>query len=503
MRTLYRARRVRTLSHPPLGEWVLVDERHVERVGVGEPPTADRTVDLPGAAIVPGFIDAHVHLTGTGLSAAGVPIDTARSGAEMLKLVDQGLADAPARLLAHGFDETRWEDPELPAIAELDALGDLPLILVRADGHLSLANTAAIAVSEANVEDGVEFDDLGRPTGVVRRGANLRLQAWFHESLTDHEVRELQLSAAALAASRGVTAVHEMAIPAARGRRDVEVLLEHRHRLPVDVVTYVADTDIPYVMDLGLETIGGDLSLDGSIGARTAALSQPYDDGYGFGVLYEDPEELSAFFRDAHAADMQVAVHAIGDAAIGQALEAWERVYGALDSRARRHFRARRNRIEHFEMPSSEHIERAAMLGLALSVQPAFDLEWGHEGAMYDRRLGPERALRMNPFAELVSRGLVVGAGSDAPITDLDPMLGLWALESHHEPEQRMTREQAIRLFTVGGATLANLEDKRGRLEPGMQADFAAYDLDPFTVEDPRGLRPILTVSRGREVYSA
>jgi predicted amidohydrolase YtcJ len=339
---------------------------------------------------------------------------------------------------------------------------------------------------------------------VVRRGANLRLQAWFHESLSDHDVRGLQLSAAALAASRGVTAVHEMAIPAARGRRDVEVLLAHRHRLPVDVIPYVADTDIPYVMDLGLATIGGDLSLDGSIGARTAALSLPYEDAQerGHGVLYEDPERLTLFFRDAHAADMQVAVHAIGDAAIGQALDAWERVYGALDSRGRRHFRARRHRIEHFEMPSAQHIERAAMLGLAISVQPAFDLTWGHTGAMYEQRLGQERSLRMNPFAELVSRGLAVGAGSDTPITDLDPMLGLWAIESHHDPEQRMTREQAIRLFTVGGATLANLEDKRGRLEPGMQADFAAYDLDPFTVEDPRGLRPILTVSRGREVYS-
>jgi predicted amidohydrolase YtcJ len=421
----------------------------------------------------------------------------------MLRMVGEGLAGGPARVLAHGFDETRWDDQDLPSVGELDALGEAPLILVRADGHISLANTAAIAGSEANVEDGVEFDDLGRPTGVVRRAANLRLQAWFHESLTDHEVRELQLSAAALAASRGVTAVHEMAIPAARGRRDVEVLLAHRERLPVDVVPYVADTDIPYVMDLGLVTIGGDLSLDGSIGARTAALSQPYEDGYGFGVLYEDPDELTGFFRDGHAADMQVAVHAIGDAAIGQALDAWERVYAALDSRARRHFRARRNRIEHFEMPSSEHIERAAMLGLAISVQPAFDLEWGHDAAMYEQRLGPGRSLRMNPFAELVARGLVVGAGSDAPITDLDPMLGLWALESHHDPDQRMTREQAIRLSTVGGATLANLEDKKGRLEPGMQADFAAYDTDPFTVEDPRGLRPILTVSRGREVYSS
>ena len=271
----------------------------------------------------------------------------------------------------------------------------------------------------------------------------------------------------------------------------------------MDVAPVVATMDIPQIMDLGLPSIGGDLPVDGSIGARTAAVSEPYEDGVGFGVLYEDPDALVGFFRDAHAASMQVAVHAIGDVAIDQALGAWERVYGGLDSRGRRHFRARRNRIEHFEMPSMAHVERAAVLGLGISVQPSFDLEWGHRGALYEQRLGAGRALAMNPFAELVSRGLVVGAGSDTPITELDPMIGLWALESHHDRSQRMTRDEAIRLWTIGSATLARLEDKKGRLEPGMQADFAAFDLDPFIVEDPRGVRPILTVSCGREVFSA
>jgi predicted amidohydrolase YtcJ len=503
VRTLYRARRVRTLSFPAAGNWLLVDERHVERVGVGEPPAADRTVDLPGTTIVPGFIDAHVHLTATGLFMVGIPIDRARSGEELLGLVAEELTHDPTRILAHGFDESQWANPALPSLTDLDELGDVPVILVRTDGHLALANTPALMESGALEADGVELDDHGQPTGVVRRGANHVLQRWFQQTLSPHEIRELQLEAASLAASRGVTAVYEMATPASRGRRDVEVLLEHRARLPLDVVVYVADKDIPWVMDLGLETIGGDLSLDGSIGARTAALSEPYEDDIGLGVLYEDAEELTGFFRDAHAAGMQAAVHAIGNAAIERALAAWERVYAALDSRGRRHFRARRNRIEHFEMPTMEQVERAAVLGLGISVQPGFDRTWGHPGAMYERRLGRARADRMNPFAELLSRGLTVGAGSDAPITDLDPMDGIWALESHHRPDQRLTREQAVRLFTVGGAMLAHLEDKKGHLEPGMQADFAAYDQDPFDVEDPRGIRPVLTVSRGREVFSA
>jgi predicted amidohydrolase YtcJ len=502
VRTLYRATRVHALGHAADGEWLLVDDRHVERVGSGQPPQADRTLDLPGATIIPGFIDTHVHLTGTGLSEVGIPLERARSAQELLGLVAEELTHGPTRILAHGFDETRWERPELPTLTDMDELGDVPFVLVRADGHISLANTAAIRESRAEEFDGVDRADSGRLTGVLRRDANAAVQRWFHEALSDHEIRELQLEAAALAAARGVTCVHEMAIPQSRGRRDAEVLLSHRRQLPVDTVVYMADLDIPYVMGLGLETIGGDLSLDGSIGAQTAAVSAPYADGDGTGARYLDADDLAEFFHNAHLAGLQVAVHAIGDAAIEQALSVWERVYRTLDSRRRRHFRARRHRVEHFEMPSPDQIERAAALGLAISVQPAFDAEWGHRGAMYERRLGEGRAAGMNPFGTLMARGLEVGAGSDSPVTPLDPMYGLWAFENHHDAAQRPSREQAVRAYTAGSARLAHLEEKKGRLEPGMQADFAAYEVDPMTAADIREIRPVLTVSRGREVFA-
>lgn len=505
LRTLYRASRIRTLSHRPDGEWMLVDGRHVERVGAGEPPASDYVVDLPGATIVPGFIDSHVHLTGTTLSNIGIPIERARSGEELLGLAAEEITHAPSKILAHGFDESHWDDPTLPPLTAFDELGEVPIILVRADGHLAFVNSAALGQADLWGLDGVERDPAGTPTGVVRREANQAVQRWFHQELSDHEVRELQLQAAATAASRGVTCVHEMAIPASRGRRDVEVLMEHRQQLPVDVVPYVADKDLPWLMDLGLTTVGGDLSLDGSIGARTAAVGEPYadvaEDGGGTGTLYEDEDELAEFFHNAHLAGMQVAVHAIGDVAIEQALAVWERVYRTLDSRQRRHFRARRHRVEHFEMPSDHQVERAAALGLAISVQPGFDAEWGQAGGMYEQRLGRHRSGPMNPFAMLQARGLEVGAGSDSPITPLDPMHGIWALENHHDATQRMDRDAAAWLFTTGSARLAHLEEKKGRLEPGLQADFAAYDEDPLAADDPRGIRPVLTVSRGRQVY--
>jgi predicted amidohydrolase YtcJ len=503
VKTLYRASRVYTLGHPAMGEWLLLDERHIERVGTGAPPHADRVMDLPGATIIPGFIDTHVHLTGTGLSVVGIPLERARSAQELLGLVAEEVTHSPTRIFAQGFDESHWDKPKLPTLNELDEIADVPVILVRADGHISLANTAALKESQAREERGVEIGEDGMPTGAVSQEANSRLQRWFHESLSAHELRELQLEAAALAAARGVTCVQEMAIPELRGRRDIEALLEHRSQLPVDVAPYVADMDIPFVIDAGLETIGGDFFLDGSLGARTAAVSEPYVDTPGTGILYRDDDEMAEFFHNAHLAGLQVGVHAIGDAAIEQAIRVWERVYRTLDSRQRRHFRARRHRIEHFEMPSSNQIERAAALGLAISVQPAFDAEWGSPGALYDRRLGWDRAAAMNPVTTLLGRGLEVGAGSDSPITPLDPMYAIWALETHHDAIQRMSREQAIRLCTIGSSRLAHLDDKKGELQPGAQADFAAYDADPLTEPQIRELRPILTVSRGRDVYAA
>lgn len=501
MRTLYRASRIHTLSPAGGGEWVLVDERHVERVGAGEPPSADRTVDLPGATVLPGFIDAHVHLTGTGTAQGGLDLSGAGSREELLAAVREHLAARPGRLLAPGLDESSWPEPSFPSLPELDGLSEEPLVLVRVDGYLSLANTAALAATGALEQEGAERDAGGRPTGLLRGEANARVQRWHFESLSDLEIRDAHLRATGLAASRGVTCVHEMAIPDKRGFRDVEVLLAMRSDLPVEVAVYVAVRDPSYVIARGLATIGGDLFLDGSLGARTAALLDPYADGEGSGELAYGDDELAEFLHNAHLAGLQTGLHVIGDAAIEQALRVWERVYAALDTRSRRHFRARRHRLEHFEMSSPQRVERAAALGLAISVQPSFDAAWGQQGGMYERRLGTARARGMNPFRTMMERGLEVGAGSDTPVTPLDPMLGIWALEAHHDPGQRMGREEAVRLFTVGAARLAHLE-KRGRLEPGSSADFAAYEADPLDVADVRELRPVLTVSRGREVHA-
>ena len=502
MRTLYRAARVHTLTYPQVGEWILVDGRHIERVGSGEPPAADRIVELPGATIVPGLIDTHVHLTPTGLALANEDVEAARSARELLDVARLRAKDGEGPVLLQGFDESGWDAPTHPTLADLDAATDRPLVIRRIDGHVALANSAAIDAAGLADVDGVERDADGRLTGRVAQAAIQRLGRWATGSLDDRAIQELQLRAAALGSARGVTTIHEMSMPLELGLRDLQVLLGHRSRLPLDAVPIAATMDIAQVIDLGLASIGGDLPVDGSIGARTAAVTLPYEDGEGSGACYHEDDALAEFFHAGHMAGLQVGVHAIGDRAIEQVLTVWERVYRTLDSRERRHFRARRHRIEHFELADPAHVERAAMLGLAVSVQPTFDLRWGHPGGLYETRLGWERAITMNPFRAMIDRGVEVGAGSDTPVTPFDPMLSIAACETHHDAAQRLSRFEAIRLHTAGSARVGRQEEKKGALGPGMHADFAAYDDDPMTVGSVRDLRPVLTVSLGRDVFA-
>lgn len=503
MRTLYRASRVHTLDHPRTGAWLLVDGRHVQRVGIGEPPEADRVVDLPGATILPGFIDAHVHLTSTGFSLTNAEVANAGSAQELLALArGRGRAEGEPVVSLAGFDETRWSDPTLPSARDLADVTDRPLVIARIDGHVSLANATAITFAQVAELPGCLRDADGVPTGVVVGEANRHLSRWLASSRTSHRIEELQLAAASAFAAHGVTSVHEMAMPHEVGDLDLQVCLANRGRLPVDTTVIVATMDVPRAVELGLPGIGGDLAVDGSVGARTAAVSTPYEDVGGTGTLFFADDELAGFFHDAHDAGLQVGMHAIGDRAIEQVLTAWERVYATLDSRERRHFRARRHRIEHFELPTDEQVERAAVLGLAASMQPAFDALWGRPGGLYETALGPARSSRMNRLRTILERGVVAGVGSDAPVTAPDPWRAVTAMEMHHDTGERLGRVEAIRAHTTGSAHLAHQEEKKGSLSPGRHADFAAYEVDPFEAEAVEGMTPILTVSLGREVFA-
>jgi predicted amidohydrolase YtcJ len=461
---------------------------------------ADRVVDLGDATLMPGFVDAHVHLSATGLADHGADLREARSVAEMLDRVRAAAARAADGLLwGDGYDETRFDLPELPTPAALaDAAGGRPVYLSRVDGHQGLATLDVLGDSGALDAAGCDRDQDGQPTGVTRGDANHLARRHALAGLPADTLLAAQDAALCQAARRGVVCVHEMGGPDIAGRRDFELLLDRVETLPIEVVGYWGDLDLEYVADRKLAQVGGDLFLDGSLGSHTAALSTPYEDRPdSCGALYHDDGELTELYVRASQAGIQVGVHAIGDVAIGQALRCARRAIKAVGPTA---FRGCRHRIEHVELLGADGADRMATLGLAASVQPAFDAAWGGPDGMYARRLGPRRAKSMNPFADLWRRGVPTGGSSDACVTPLDPWHGIASAVHHHRPSQRLGLPVAMEVFTFGGRVLARQERVSGIIEPGQRADLTAFAGDVLAADpaDLEGGEAIFTMVAGR-----
>jgi hypothetical protein len=275
---------------------------------------------------------------------------------------------------------------------------------------------------------------------------------------------------------------------------DVDALLAAD--VPVDLVVYYQTTRVESALGLGLPRIGGCILVDGGHEARTAAFLEPYaDNPQNYGVLYFTQEELNAFVWDAHSHGLQVAVHAIGSAAIDQALNAYEQALERLPRSDHRH------RIEHFEHPVPGQIIRAARLGVAVGIQPAFNHYWPHPH--FVASLGPERAARANPLRSLMQAGIPLGGGSDAPITPLDPFLGIQSAVAYSRPEERLSVDQALRLFTLDAAWLAFEEKRKGSVEEGKQADLVVLDRNPLKVPpaELQDIQVVMTIHRGEIVY--
>lgn len=502
--TLLVADRVVTLGHGRyLARALLVRGKRVVWVGDDPdraPPHAAR-VDLAGCVVGPAFVDAHAHLTPTGISLTGLDLHGVASGAELLRALRTYAEQHTGRIIwGHGYDSYAFPD-ELPTPRELSlAAVGRAVYLSRVDGHSSLVDEQTLSMAPLARATGVDRDASGNPTGVLRREANHIVRRWSVGAMSAEELAAARRAAAAQAAKLGIASVHEMGGPDIMGADDFDAW--HQGSWPIEVVPYWGAPDLGFVAQRDLRQVGGDLFLDGSLGSHSAALARPYSDRPEVtGGLEYDDATVTDLFREATHAGVQVGVHAIGDAAVGQAVRCWRAVADGLPDHAADAIRRLHHRLEHAELLPPGVLGTIAELGLVISAQPAFERTWGGPHGMYAARLGTERASRTNPYRALADHGIGLAFGSDANVTPLDPWGGVHAAEHRDPPDHAITRLEAVSASTLGGRYAARQERYVGVVRAGMRADLAVWQGNPFRDPDPRGTSCVLTLRRGRVIH--
>ncbi len=479
-----------------------------------------RVVDATGRMVVPGFFDSHLHFVDGGHTLASVQLRHAPTPADFVARIRDFAATVPPGTWITGgnWDHENWGG-ELPTRQWIDSVTpNNPVWINRLDGHMSLANGLALAAAgvtsaTANVEGGViERTAQGEPTGILKDNAKAlvsRVVPPVHPEIDDRALDAAMDYVAAL----GITSVVNMG-----DWGDVEVFrraqmsgrLKTRIYAAVPLSSWQRLRDEVAARGRGDDwlRIGGlKAYVDGSLGSRTAAMLEPYDDAPGeTGVFVTRRDSLYAWTRAADAAGLHVMVHAIGDAANRVQLDVFEQV--ARENAAR----DRRFRIEHAQHLNPADVPRFAGIGVIASMQPYHAID---DGRWAGRRVGPERIGEAYVFRSLLDGGARLAFGSDWDVEPATPLGGIYAAVTRRTlddlnpggwvPEQMITVEEALRAYTIDAAYAEFTEREKGSLEVGKLADLVLLDRDLTRVplETIRDTRVLLTVVGGRVVYEA
>ncbi|HEX7136677.1 MAG TPA: amidohydrolase [Vicinamibacterales bacterium] len=504
----------------------IIGERIVD---IGEAKDIERwhgrdtqVLDAEGRRAIPGFNDAHVHFVDGGAELEHVDLKDADTPAEFARRIGARARARPGEwVLGGNWDDQRWSPPELPTRALIDDLTNgTPVFVYRYDGHMALANSAALGragITEATPDPAggsIVRDARGVPTGVLKDAAMTPVQRVIPK-MTDERRLQVIRSALKHAASVGVTSVQEMN----PSYDDLSAYAELASRGELTTRIYAApmETDWYDQAKIGVRRAFGSTWLrigaikgyaDGSLGATTAYFFQPYTDSSNTrGLLSDEMQPIESMRTRLMAADhagLQLCIHAIGDAGISTILDLFTDIVAANGDRDRRF------RIEHAQHIAPKDFDRFASLKVVASMQPYHAID---DGRFAERRIGPERIKTTYAFKTLLDKGVRLAFGTDWAVAPLNPLLGLYAATTRATldgrnpngwvPEQKISIEQAVTAYTAGSAFAEFQDHEKGTLARGKLADLVILSEDIFSIPPARlkDVHVLATIAGGKVVH--
>lgn len=487
-----------------------------------------QVIDAGGKLVLPGFNDDHVHFVDGGFQLTRVDLRDSSSPQEFARRIC-ARAREMTREMKTGewieggdWDDQRWTPPSLPTRQLIDACTpDQPVFVSRYDGHMSLANSAALRLAHVDASTptpagGVIVKDAsGQPTGILKDAAQNLIERIIPEP-SDEQVEAAAIAGLRHAAGLGVTTLQDIsytqAVRVYQKLLDRGLLTSRMYcRMPLVMWKSLADSGVRNHFGAPMITIGSMKGFaDGSLGSTTAYFFEPYsDDPSTRGILSDEmhpPEAMYERMLNADRAGLQLSIHAIGDAANSLILDFFSRIVAANGPRDRRF------RIEHAQHIAPRDFASFAELGVVASVQPYHAID---DGRWLERRIGHDRAKTSYAFRTFLDHHVHLAFGTDWTVAPLNPLLGVYAAVTRETldgknpggwfPNQKLSVEEAVRAYTLGSAYAAFQEKQLGTLMPGKFADYVILSRDIFSIppDDIKNVRVEQTVMGGRVVFTA
>jgi len=503
----------------PFAEAIAIKNDRIVKVGTNEEITRcigknTKVIGLNGRTVVPGFIDTHIHVADFGRFLTWVDLRDVKSVKEMQSSLRERAQKAPKGkwIIGHGWDQNRFAEKRLPTRYDLDAASpDNPVILYHQYGQMCIVNSKALELAgvtkQTSAPQGGTVDknkDTGELTGILRDDATNLVWKMVPEP-SEEELVEAASLACEKIVEAGVTSVHWMVLSSV----EVSIIqkLRAQNRLPIRVYMIIPVNLVDNVIGSGLrkdfvdDTLrlgGAVIFADGYLAVRTAALLQPYSDyPAASGRLLFSQEEMNTLVVKIHKANLQLIIHAMGDRAIDAALTAIEETSIEAPRKNCRH------RLEQAAVLNEGLLQRMKKQEVVVSIQPLVIVS---EFSVWSatEHLGPIRARWLYPLKMLLKEGIRVIGGSDCPMEPLSPLLGIQsAVARLFFPEERITVDEALRMYTVDAAYASFEESIKGSVEKGKLADLTVLSRDPRSVppSEIEDIKVEMAIVGGRVVY--